>query len=1225
MRRRSKRQAASSGGRQRKSAAALTPTSDQEEEVDHETLKEVSEESPERESSSPEPLPASTPPSPSAPSSAVTKGVQLEESNEVEQQQTERDEEELFYSLALHFLSTSSWREEHASSSSSSTTTSGTTTRDTVADESSESEAGKGELEGAMGETTNEEREMIERLQQATASRQAWSEFFANFFSADGLRRLLAEYNQCRMRDEMEEEEEEGEKGKEKEKEKEEAEEQEEKVKKETIDNEEAMETQDDEEATAGHAEKATKSKRVERRHRREQTRTKEKELLLGFDLRRFLSEHLLNVMYGFPSPTTLLHVGEDCCVEADSRYHTLEYDFEDWLQAKKAEEEELERKKDQAAALVIGNSTEGQVSQHITNEVGRGSELPSLTSLSSDAVQPTGISTVEELPSSITVKQEPTSAGVEDMEHQPTSMIVAQEKLNQDLGTVLNKLKAYKEHSYPFLQAVTLREAPDYYDIIKKPMHFGTMEEKIASSEYKNKAMFQADIDLIVANCRTYNINPESIYRVHADKIERLANTLLAQLPDEMVLERDESTNPPTDSKNKPIPAAAAVALPLPSSDATTTFSGSSPSSKHIQDLEHGPHGLIPIVTLQQQETKLLSPPLHSTSIGGDGSELLPLEKQMNYELRRWRTITKDVRIKWMKYREAQLALPFSKRDALLRSPFGMSSFVALSGAMPCLSGGSNNDEPNKTEEAKAKRPSRPNFLFVPELSHWMDAVPDTICPPLPPPLSCLRLPSTSSKQAVPPREQQQEQPPPDTTATPTTALTHIVDEQLEQREQQDDKKEIKEEELLGWGSVVPQPRQEEPEKAPEFNVDSLFASDDEMQQAAAEAAPAVIPIVKTEKMESSQQLLLPTTTHPEAALAFVPDKEREQKDSSAGGDGSVPLAIADSSSSTAERQTGATDGNEPMILEQRGAVEELEEQEQEDLCDDNEPMDAISRNLVQLWRVQKLRHTLRKRMTQNQPTAATASSRISPLPSLPPPTALRLTPPSSISKQTNSVLLEKTLALLLSHNGFEGITTQAMAVLKDVFANYVLKFGQLLRMNEDHNCFASDPLPFQDVLLQSMDTMGVSTSELRDYVAHDLVGYGHELKSVEAYLRSKHENMLFNRNRNHHLPDERPASADVTEESTSTSCRDEAGSEAPEPTPSAFLSGQFGKAFTLDILGLRELGCSASVSSPFLFRCCGNLADIDVLQSLPSTRLFLPPEGGMTGSTIVRFAFRH
>lgn len=52
-----------------------------------------------------------------------------------------------------------------------------------------------------------------------------------------------------------------------------------------------------------------------------------------------------------------------------------------------------------------------------------------------------------------------------------------------------------------------TVRRRAD--PVIKNPMDLGTMQKKLKGGQYKNKAQFAHDLDLIWDNCLLYNASP--------------------------------------------------------------------------------------------------------------------------------------------------------------------------------------------------------------------------------------------------------------------------------------------------------------------------------------------------------------------------------------------------------------------------------------------------------------------------------------------------------------------------------------------------------------------------------------------------------------------------------------------------------------------------------------------------------------------------------------------
>lgn len=56
--------------------------------------------------------------------------------------------------------------------------------------------------------------------------------------------------------------------------------------------------------------------------------------------------------------------------------------------------------------------------------------------------------------------------------------------------------------------------KVPDYYEIIAKPMDFGTIKYKLNMGEYQKDADFMADAVLVFENCNTYNNSDAEVYR---------------------------------------------------------------------------------------------------------------------------------------------------------------------------------------------------------------------------------------------------------------------------------------------------------------------------------------------------------------------------------------------------------------------------------------------------------------------------------------------------------------------------------------------------------------------------------------------------------------------------------------------------------------------------------------------------------------------------------------
>ncbi|XP_039203945.1 bromodomain-containing protein 9 isoform X4 [Crotalus tigris] len=89
---------------------------------------------------------------------------------------------------------------------------------------------------------------------------------------------------------------------------------------------------------------------------------------------------------------------------------------------------------------------------------------------------------------------------------------------IQQLLEHFLRQLQRKDPHGF-FAFPVTDAIAPGYSMIIKHPMDFGTMKEKIVANEYKSVTEFKADFKLMCDNAMTYN-RPDTVYYKLAKKI---------------------------------------------------------------------------------------------------------------------------------------------------------------------------------------------------------------------------------------------------------------------------------------------------------------------------------------------------------------------------------------------------------------------------------------------------------------------------------------------------------------------------------------------------------------------------------------------------------------------------------------------------------------------------------------------------------------------------------
>ncbi|CAK7221409.1 Transcriptional activator spt7 [Sporothrix eucalyptigena] len=117
----------------------------------------------------------------------------------------------------------------------------------------------------------------------------------------------------------------------------------------------------------------------------------------------------------------------------------------------------------------------------------------------------------------------------------------VGQEELYEALEKVLSELKAHTEYSTPFLQRVNKREAPDYHLYVKQPMDLGTMTKKLKGLQFKSKAEFVADLNLVWDNCLKYNRDAGHPLRRMATGMRKEAEKLIPLIPDLTIRSRAE------------------------------------------------------------------------------------------------------------------------------------------------------------------------------------------------------------------------------------------------------------------------------------------------------------------------------------------------------------------------------------------------------------------------------------------------------------------------------------------------------------------------------------------------------------------------------------------------------------------------------------------------------------------------------------------------------------
>ncbi|XP_040209298.1 bromodomain-containing protein 9 isoform X9 [Rana temporaria] len=121
---------------------------------------------------------------------------------------------------------------------------------------------------------------------------------------------------------------------------------------------------------------------------------------------------------------------------------------------------------------------------------------------------------------------------------------------IQQLLEYFLRQLQRKDPHGF-FAFPVTDQIAPGYFVIIKHPMDFSTMKDKISANEYKSITEFKGDFKLMCDNAMTYN-RPETVYYKLAKKLLHTGFKMMSKA----AILGDEDTTVEDPTPEVPIPA---------------------------------------------------------------------------------------------------------------------------------------------------------------------------------------------------------------------------------------------------------------------------------------------------------------------------------------------------------------------------------------------------------------------------------------------------------------------------------------------------------------------------------------------------------------------------------------------------------------------------------------------------------------------------------------------
>ncbi|KAJ6816047.1 uncharacterized protein M6B38_419405 [Iris pallida] len=106
---------------------------------------------------------------------------------------------------------------------------------------------------------------------------------------------------------------------------------------------------------------------------------------------------------------------------------------------------------------------------------------------------------------------------------------------LSSTLERIVDVLRDARDISFLFLKPVTKKEAPDYLDIVERPMDLFTIRDKVRRMEYRNPEEFRHDVWQIAHNAHLYNDERNPEIPPLADRLLELCDRQLAENKDKL------------------------------------------------------------------------------------------------------------------------------------------------------------------------------------------------------------------------------------------------------------------------------------------------------------------------------------------------------------------------------------------------------------------------------------------------------------------------------------------------------------------------------------------------------------------------------------------------------------------------------------------------------------------------------------------------------------------
>jgi transcriptional activator SPT7 len=172
------------------------------------------------------------------------------------------------------------------------------------------------------------------------------------------------------------------------------------------------------------------------------------------------------------------------------------------------------------------------------------------------------------------------------------------------------------------------------------------------------------------------------------------------------------------------------------------------------------------------------------------------------------------------------------------------------------------------------------------------------------------------------------------------------------------------------------------------------------------------------------------------------------------------------------------------------------LSEYDQSYVNTNNQLASCMSNNIIEL----KLIKEVHSKILQYQNHAEDA------IPDLPASDAYAQTwkqcnlPPFLLNDDTALHLVNKSCGMILSHQGFDGTSSLALATLSDIMVQLLITAGKTIKAFTDQ--FGNE-MNMEEILVHSLEELGVQDPiELQHYINHDVVRYGRKLRDLRRRL---------------------------------------------------------------------------------------------------------------------------